>query len=101
RIHIYSIDGDALATALCHDNRIKGFSTVAMAFPDASVHTILTTVSSDGWIKTWRLDDLVGQTSAREAPAKTKNALELHPEPLAKYNADVRLTCVAASNNIF
>ncbi|KAJ2463176.1 60s ribosome biogenesis protein mak11 [Coemansia sp. RSA 2320] len=101
RVHIYATSGAELASAQCHDNRIKGLSSVDMTFPDGTVHTILLSVSSDGRIKAWKLEDLVGPASDAKAPSSTKAALELSVEPLAVYNADVRLTCVAASNNVF
>ncbi|KAJ2336957.1 60s ribosome biogenesis protein mak11 [Coemansia sp. RSA 2681] len=104
RVHIYSTGGNELASAQCHDNRIKGLSSVDLAFPDGSVHTVLISVSSDGRIKAWKLDDLIGPIAATTAGAlssSTKDVVELSVEPLAVYNADVRLTCVAASNNAF
>ncbi|KAI8320711.1 WD40 repeat-like protein [Martensiomyces pterosporus] len=101
RIHIFSIGGAELASVLCHDNRIKGLSGVDMTFPDGSVHTVAVSISSDGWVKAWKLDDLIGPVSSLEEPEKTKAIPDLKPEPLAKYNADTRLTCVVASNNVF
>ncbi|KAJ1927442.1 hypothetical protein EC988_010234, partial [Linderina pennispora] len=100
RVHIYSTAGDELATAQLHDNRIKGLSAVEVTFPDESVHTVVTSVSSDGYIKAWKLDDLVGALDPKSKP-DPKKVPELTAEPLAKYNADVRLTCVAASNDIY
>ncbi|KAJ2747263.1 60s ribosome biogenesis protein mak11 [Coemansia sp. BCRC 34301] len=104
RVHIYSIGGAELASVQCHDNRIKGLCSVDLAFPDGSIHTVLISVSSDGRIKAWKLDDLIGPvavTAASAPPSSTKDVTELTVEPLAVYNADVRLTCVAASNNVF
>ncbi|KAJ2246673.1 60s ribosome biogenesis protein mak11 [Coemansia sp. RSA 455] len=104
RVHIYSIGGAELASVQCHDNRIKGLSSVDLAFPDGSVHTVLISVSSDGRIKAWKLDDLIGPvavTSPSAPPTSEKDVPELSVEPLAVYNADVRLTCVAASSNSY
>ncbi|KAJ1948363.1 60s ribosome biogenesis protein mak11 [Linderina macrospora] len=99
-VHIYSTAGDELAAAQLHDNRIKGLSAVDVTFPDESVHTVVASVSSDGYIKAWKLDDLVGELDPKSKP-DPKKVPELAVEPLAKYNADVRLTCVAASNDIY
>ncbi|KAJ2881543.1 60s ribosome biogenesis protein mak11, partial [Coemansia aciculifera] len=104
RIHIYSAGGAELASAQCHDNRIKGLSSVDLAFPDGSVHTVIVSVSSDGRIKAWKLEDLIGPIASAAVSASsgsTKNVADLSVEPLAVYNADVRLTCVAASNSAF
>ncbi|KAJ1723998.1 60s ribosome biogenesis protein mak11 [Coemansia erecta] len=94
RVYIFSLEGKELGSIVCHDNRIKGLSSVDMTFPDESVHTIIATISSDGCIKAWKLDDMIEHALS---PAKDDDKVE----PLAVYNADVRLTCVVASNNIF
>ncbi|KAJ2822215.1 60s ribosome biogenesis protein mak11 [Coemansia furcata] len=104
RVHIYSIGGAELASVQCHDNRIKGLSSVDLTFPDGSIHTVLVSISSDGRIKAWKLDDLidpVAVTSTSAPLSSAKDAPVLNVEPLAIYNADVRLTCVAASNNAY
>ncbi|KAJ2232900.1 60s ribosome biogenesis protein mak11 [Coemansia sp. RSA 1722] len=104
RVYIYSSEGSELGSIQCHDNRIKGLSSVEMTFPDDNVHTVIVTISSDGRIKAWKLDDLIDSVSA---PSDNKDAGDEQKqdqqqvEPLATYNADVRLTCVVASNNIF
>ncbi|KAJ2788167.1 60s ribosome biogenesis protein mak11 [Coemansia interrupta] len=95
RVYIFSLEGKELGSIMCHDNRIKGISSVDVTFPDESVHTVVATISSDGWIKAWKLDDMIEHVLS--AAAEEDNNIE----PLAAYNADVRLTCVVASNNIF
>ncbi|KAJ1646696.1 60s ribosome biogenesis protein mak11 [Coemansia erecta] len=102
RVYIYSSEGTELGSVLCHENRIKGISSVDMTFPDEKVHTIVVTISSDGRVKAWRLDDLIESVLKTPSDNKTTDASDSQqPEALATYNADVRLTCVVASNNIF
>ncbi|KAJ1817233.1 60s ribosome biogenesis protein mak11, partial [Coemansia sp. RSA 2598] len=106
RVYIYSSEGTELGSVLCHDNRIKGLSSVDMTFPDEKVHTIVVTISSDGRIKAWKLGNLIESVSTSDdaktkAKAKDSGDSQHQPEALATYNADVRLTCVVASNNIF
>ncbi|KAJ1852348.1 60s ribosome biogenesis protein mak11 [Coemansia sp. RSA 2703] len=101
RVYIFSLEGKDLGSILCHENRIKGLSSVDMTFPDESVHTIITTISSDGRIKAWKLDDMIEHVLCATPEDDTMSNEDNKVEPLAVYNADIRLTCVAASNNIF
>ncbi|KAJ1665686.1 60s ribosome biogenesis protein mak11 [Coemansia sp. RSA 1813] len=101
RIRIYAIDGTELASAQCHDNRIKGLSSVDMIFPDGSIKSVVVSISSDGRIKVWRLADIIEPVLKSAKGASASDALDLKIEPLATYNADVRLTCVSTSNNPF
>ncbi|KAJ1899871.1 60s ribosome biogenesis protein mak11 [Kickxella alabastrina] len=103
RVYIYSAEGTELGSVLCHENRIKGLSSVDMTFPDGSIHTIIVSISSDGRIKAWKLDDMIESVSVLAADKdENEDAADREEvEPLANYNADVRLTCVAASNNIY
>ncbi|KAI9504164.1 60s ribosome biogenesis protein mak11 [Coemansia spiralis] len=102
RIRIYSIEGTELAAIQCHENRIKGLSSVDMTFPDGSVQTIVVSISSDGHIKAWSLASMLAPVSKSDnSAASAKDGLDLAIEPLAVYNADVRLTCVSTSNNTF
>ncbi|KAJ2517600.1 60s ribosome biogenesis protein mak11 [Coemansia sp. RSA 1939] len=101
RIRIYSIGGTELASAQCHDNRIKGLSSLDMVFPDGSTKTIIVSVSSDGRIKVWNLADMIDPVLQLGENTAVVDVLDLSISPLATYNADVRLTCVFSSNNSF
>ncbi|KAJ2822909.1 hypothetical protein IWW50_004018 [Coemansia erecta] len=69
---------------------------------DGSVQTVVVSISSDGWIKVWKLADLLGPIcEGGDQPMASDDVVDLAVEPLASYNADVRLTCVAASTGIF
>ncbi|PIA19443.1 WD40 repeat-like protein [Coemansia reversa NRRL 1564] len=103
RIHIFSTAGAELASVQCHENRIKGLSSVNVTFPDGVPSTIVVSISSDGHIRAWKLTDLIGYasdtTTASETP--TKDVPMSHLDPLAEYNAGVRLTCVTVSSSTF
>ncbi|KAJ2658189.1 Protein mak11 [Coemansia sp. RSA 1199] len=101
RIHIYSADGVERASVECHENRIKGLSLVDVVL-DGVVHAIVVSISSDGRIKTWKLADLLDPICKNaEQSTPGDDAMDLVAEPLATYNADVRLTCVASSTATF
>ncbi|KAJ1736899.1 60s ribosome biogenesis protein mak11 [Coemansia sp. Benny D160-2] len=89
RIRIYSIGGTELASAQCHDNRIKGLSSLDMVFPDGSTKTIIVSVSSDGRIKVWNLEDMIDPVLQLEENTAIVDVLDLSISPLATYNADV------------
>ncbi|KAJ2498356.1 60s ribosome biogenesis protein mak11 [Coemansia sp. RSA 1972] len=101
RIHIYSADGVERASVVCHENRIKGMSLVDVVL-DGVVHAVVVSISSDGRIKTWKLADLLDPIRKNaEQPTTSDEVMDLVAEPLATYNADVRLTCVASSTATF
>ncbi|KAJ2402390.1 60s ribosome biogenesis protein mak11 [Coemansia sp. RSA 2559] len=101
RVRIYALDGAELASAKCHDNRIKGLSSMDMLFPDSSVKTLVVSISSDGRIKIWNLADMIEPVLNPSQSSSTNDVADLKIDPLAAYNADVRLTCVSTSNNTF
>lgn len=102
RIHIYSAeDGTELGSSLCHENRIKGLSHIDMTFPDNQVYTLVVSISSDGRIKVWKLEDMIRPLLANDISKKDDAIADLEVESLAVYNADSRLTCVATSNDRF
>ncbi|KAJ2160364.1 60s ribosome biogenesis protein mak11 [Coemansia sp. RSA 552] len=101
RVHVYSAAGVELASVQCHENRIKGLGTVDAVFPDGKVHTLIVSISSDGRVKVWDMSDLIGSDHDRADAAKDAPPPDVQAEPLATYNADVRLTCVTVSNGIF
>ncbi|KAJ2727201.1 60s ribosome biogenesis protein mak11 [Coemansia sp. Benny D115] len=102
-LRIYAEDGREMGTVKCHTNRIKGLDSLDVVFPgdtDQEVaRCVLATISSDGRIKAWRFSDLLA-SAADAMDIEDGKKLDL-AEPLANYNADVRLTCVAVSNNNF
>ncbi|KAJ2190539.1 60s ribosome biogenesis protein mak11 [Coemansia sp. RSA 522] len=101
RIHIYSADGVERASVVCHENRIKGLSLVDVVL-DGVVHAVVVSISSDGRIKTWKLADLLDPICKNaEQSTASDEVMDLVAEPLATYNADVRLTCVASSTATF
>ncbi|KAJ2536594.1 60s ribosome biogenesis protein mak11, partial [Coemansia sp. RSA 1933] len=95
RVRIYAADGMELASVQCHENRIKGLSSVDMLFPDGSVRTVVVSISSDGYIKVWSLADMIDPVLNQPVGSSASNVPDLKIDPLATYNADVRLTCVA------
>ncbi|KAJ2079721.1 60s ribosome biogenesis protein mak11 [Coemansia sp. RSA 988] len=102
RIHVFSTAGTELASVQCHENRIKGLSSVDVAFPDGVVCPMVVSISSDGHIRVWRFADLIEPVDDTSASSiSTKDVYMPHVKPLAEYNAGVRLTCVAVSGNTF
>ncbi|KAJ2302018.1 60s ribosome biogenesis protein mak11 [Coemansia sp. RSA 2706] len=95
RVRIYSAKGTELASVQFHENRIKGLSAIEMTL-DGTVHTVLVSISSDGRIKAWKLADMIDPVDGYSGAV-----LDLQIEPLATYNADVRLTCVTTSSGEF
>ncbi|KAJ2451950.1 60s ribosome biogenesis protein mak11 [Coemansia sp. RSA 2336] len=92
RIHIYTADGLECGSMLCHENRIKGLSSASLAV-DGITHPVVVSISSDGWVKVWKLADMI-ESVTRDG----SDAAETTAKPLATYNAGVRLTCVTTSS---
>ncbi|KAJ2633500.1 Protein mak11 [Coemansia sp. RSA 1290] len=92
RIHVYTADGLECGSMQCHENRIKGLSSASLAV-EGVTHPVVVSISSDGWVKVWKLADMLDSL--------TQDAAETTAKPLAKYNADVRLTCLTTSSADF
>ncbi|KAJ2806904.1 Protein mak11 [Coemansia guatemalensis] len=100
RIHVYSTTGTELAAVQCHENRIKGLSSVDAVSSDGTPCPMVVSISSDGHIRVWKLADLIGPSGDTTASnVSAKDVSITHAKPLAEYNAGVRLTCVTVSSS--
>ncbi|KAJ2849647.1 60s ribosome biogenesis protein mak11, partial [Coemansia brasiliensis] len=58
RVHIYTVDGLERGSIQCHENRIKSLSSASLAI-EGKTHMVIVTISSDGWVKVWKLADMI------------------------------------------
>ncbi|RIB16314.1 WD40-repeat-containing domain protein [Gigaspora rosea] len=90
-VRVYNVkNGDCIATYMGHKSRIKDISIICSIPPTYSTpFSLLTSISSDGVINVWSLNDI---WSNKE---QTQNVIIT--TPLASYDTKSRLTCVALS----
>ncbi|CAG8534911.1 9647_t:CDS:2 [Cetraspora pellucida] len=89
-VRVYNVkNGDIIATYMGHKSRIKDISIIYSIPPMYSTPlSLLTSISSDGVINVWILDEIWSNKEREDVTITT---------PLASYNTKSRLTCVALS----